>query len=98
MIKMREASLVTVAADDAELRRGKSGVDSCKGTCISRKRRETPNPHYLPGVGERSSDIATAFHPSGDGSLGAPDGGGRGGGPPVHRRARHRQQGAWHVT
>jgi hypothetical protein len=24
--------------------------------------------------------------------------GGRGGGPPVHRRARHQQQGAWHVT
>jgi hypothetical protein len=52
-------------------RRGKSGADLCKSTCISRKRRETPNPHYLPGVGERSSDIATAFHPSGDGSPGA---------------------------
>src|ERR1700730_16138657 len=76
-------------------RRGQSGADACKRACISRKRREAPNPHYLPGAGERSSDIATPFHPSGDGSPGAPDGGGRGGGPPVHRRARHQQQGAW---
>src|ERR1700675_3372955 len=52
-------------------RRGQSGADACKRACISRKRRETPNPHYLPGAGERSSDIATAFHPSGDGSPGA---------------------------
>ena len=42
----------------------------------------------------RSSDIATPFHPSGDGSPGTPDAGGRGVGPPVHRCARH-QQGAW---
>jgi hypothetical protein len=36
-------------------------------------------------------------HPSGDGSPGAPDGGGRGSGPPVHRGARH-QQGARRPT
>jgi len=36
------------------------------------------------------------FHPSGDRSRGTPDGGGRGDGPPVHRRARH-QQGAWRL-
>jgi len=47
----------------------------------------------LPRAGERSSDLATPFHPSGDGSPGASDGGGRGSGPPIHRRARH-QQGA----
>jgi hypothetical protein len=33
---------------------------------------------YLPGAGERSSDIATPFYLSDDGSPGAPDGGGRG--------------------
>ena len=47
-----------------DFRRGQAGAAACKGACISRKRREAPNPHYLPGVGERSSDIATPFHPS----------------------------------
>src|SRR6266851_7404541 len=74
--------------------RGQSVADAGKGARIPRERRETPNPHYLPGAGEGSSDLATPFHPSGDGSPGAPDGGGRGSGPPVHRGARH-QQGAW---
>jgi hypothetical protein len=91
--KREEASLVTVAAESAGLSERTIGCRR-KGACISRKRREAPNPHYLPGAGERSSDIATPFHPSGDGSPGAPDGGGRGGGPPVHRHAR-RQQGPW---
>ena len=31
--------------DDAELSERKIGCRSCKGACISRKRRETPNPH-----------------------------------------------------
>src|SRR5438270_13941858 len=48
---------------------------------------------YL-GADEGSSYLATPFHPSGDGSPGAPDGGGGGSGPPAHRGARH-QQGAW---
>src|SRR5580700_5903914 len=74
--------------------RGQSVVDACKGTRIPRKLREAPNPHYLPGAGEGSSDLATPFYPSGDGSPGAPDGGGRGSGSTVHRGARH-QQGAW---
>src|SRR6202040_1581127 len=67
--------------------------DACKGTRIPRELREAPNPHYLPGAGGGSSDLATPFNPSGDGSPGAPDGGGRGSGSPVHRGARH-QQGA----
>src|SRR5205085_10064053 len=69
-------------------------ADACTGARIPRKRREVPNPHHLPGADEGSSYLATPFHPSGDGSPGAPDGGGRGSGPPVHRGARH-QQGAW---
>src|SRR5713101_4990991 len=76
------------------LGRGQSLADACKVTGIPRERREAPNPHYLPVAGEGSSDLATPFHPSGDGSPGAPDGGGCGSGPPVHRGARH-QQGAW---
>src|ERR1700730_8106056 len=79
------------------LGRGQSVADPCKGTRIPRERREAPSPHYLPGAGEGSSDLATPFHPSGDGSPGAPDGGGHGSGPPVHRGARH-QQGAWRPT
>ena len=74
--------------------RGQSVADACKDTGIPRELREAPNSHYLPGAGEGSSDLATPYHPSGDGSSGAPDGGGRGSGPPVHRGARH-QQGAW---
>src|ERR1700674_3570403 len=77
--------------------RGQSVADACKVTRIPRELREAPNPHYLPGAGEGSSDLATPFHPSGDGSPGAPDGGGRGSRPPVHRGARH-QQGAWRPT
>src|SRR6202158_6139858 len=77
--------------------RGQSVADACKVTRIPRELREAPNPHYLPGAGEGSSDLATPFHPSGDGSPGAPDGGGRGSGPPVHRGACH-QQGAWRPT
>src|SRR5271170_3825776 len=76
--------------------RGQSVADACS-TRIPREPREAPNPHYLPGSGEGSSDLATPFHPAGDGSPGASDGGGRGGGPPVHRGARH-QQGAWRPT
>src|ERR1700730_18328712 len=76
------------------LGRGQSLADACKVAGIPRERREAPNPHYLPGADEGPSDLATPFHPSGDGSPGAPDGGGRGSGPPVHRGARH-QQGAW---
>src|ERR1700730_18093399 len=74
--------------------RGQSVADACKGPRIPQERREPTNPHYLPGAGEGSSDLATPFHPSGDGSPGAPDGGGRGNGPPVHRGPRH-QPGAW---
>jgi IS66 C-terminal element len=55
----REASLVTVAADNSEL--SERGADTCKGACISRKRRAAPNPHYLPGAGERSSDEPYAY-------------------------------------
>src|SRR6266436_2165986 len=77
--------------------RGQSVVNACKGARISRERREAPNPHYLPGASEGSSDLATPFDPSGDRNPGAPDGGGRGSGPPVHRGARH-QQGAWRPT
>ena len=83
--------------DNADFGRGQSVADACKGTRIPRELREAPNPHYLPGSGEGSSDLATPFHPSGDGSPGAPDGGGRGSEPPVHRGARH-QHGAWRPT
>ena len=83
--------------DNADFGRGQSVADACKGTRIPRELREAPNPRYLPGAGEGSSDLATPFHPSGDGSPGAPDGGGHGSGPPVHRGARH-QQGAWRPT
>src|ERR1700682_5474242 len=58
--------------------RGQSVADACKGTRIPRERREAPNPLYLPGVGEGSSYLATPFHPSGNRSPGAPDGGGCG--------------------
>src|SRR3984893_7385489 len=74
--------------------RGQSVADASKATRTPRELREAPNPNYLPGAGEGSSDLATPFYPSGDGSPGAPDGGGRGGGSTVHRGARH-QQGAW---
>jgi hypothetical protein len=77
--------------------RGQSVADACKGTRIARERREAPSSHYLPGAGEGSSDRAAPFHPSGDGSPGVPDGGGRGSGSPVHRGPRH-QQGAWRPT
>src|SRR6202045_3822975 len=77
--------------------RGQSVADACKDTGIPRELREAPNSHYLPGAGEGSSDFAAPFHPSGDGSPGAPDGGGRGSGSAAHRSARH-QQGAWRPT
>jgi hypothetical protein len=77
--------------------RGQSVADACKDTGIPRELREAPNSHYLPGAGEGSSDFAAPFHPSGDGSPGAPDGGGRGSGSPAHRSACH-QQGAWRPT
>ena len=67
--------------DNADFGRGQSVADACKVTGIPRERREAPNPHYLPGADEGPSDLATPFHPSGDGSPGAPDGGGRGSGP-----------------
>ncbi len=82
---------------NAELGGGKSVAHTCKGTRIPRELREAPNSHYLPGAGDGSSDFAAPFHPSGDGSPGAPDGGGRGSGSPAHRGARH-QQGAWRPT
>src|ERR1700730_17967367 len=88
------SELLIVAADNAEFSERTIGCNACRGACISRKRREAPTPHYLSGAGGRSSDIATPFHPSGDRRPGAPDGGGRGGGSPVQRRARHKQ-GAW---
>jgi hypothetical protein len=69
----------------------RSVADACKGARIPRERREAPNHHFLPGVGEGSSDLATPFHLSGDGSPAAPDGGGPRGGSPVHRGARHQQ-------
>src|SRR6516165_4502945 len=80
---------------NAELGGGQSVADA--GTRIPRELREAPNSHYLPGACEGSSDFAAPFHPSGDGSPGAPDGGGRGSGSPAHRSARH-QQGAWRPT
>jgi len=52
---------------------GRSVADARKGARIPRERREAPNPHYLPGAGEGSSDLATSFHPSGDASPGALD-------------------------
>jgi hypothetical protein len=88
----RSASLETPESSPPRrmwnFRRGQSGADACKGACISRKRREAPNGDFLPGTGE------TPFHQSGDGSHGAPYGGRRGSGAPVHRRASY-QQGAW---
>jgi hypothetical protein len=80
--------------DNAELVGGQSVAHARKGTRIPGELCEAPNSHYLPGAGEGSSDFATPIHPSGDGSPGAPDGGGRGSGPPAHRSARH-QQGTW---
>ena len=91
----QEASLATVAPDDTGLSERTSGCRRKQGRVHIRKRREAPNPHYLPGAGDRSSDIATPFHPSGNGSPGAPNGGGRGGGPPVYRHARHQQGTCW---
>ncbi len=75
--------------------RGQSVAHPCKGARIPRGSREAPNPPCLPGAGEGSSDLAAPFHPSGDRSPGAPDGAGRCGGPPVHRRARHQQATWW---
>jgi hypothetical protein len=74
----RQCPIVTMP----DFGRGQSVADACKGTRVPQERREASNPHYLPGAGEGSSELATPFHPSGDGSPGAPDGGGRGGGPP----------------
>src|ERR1700704_861325 len=90
--RVRRRSIVTATMPN--FARGQSVADAWKGSRIPRERREAPNPLYLPGVGEGPRYLATPFHPSGDRSPGAPDGGGCGGGPPVHRRARH-QQDAW---
>jgi hypothetical protein len=53
--------------DDAELVRGQS-VPTPARVRIHRERREAPNPDYLSGAGEGSSDLAAPFDPSLDGS------------------------------
>jgi hypothetical protein len=84
--------------DNAELWERTIGCRRMARYAHSTKTARSAESHYSPGAGEGSSDLATPFNPSGEGSPGAPNGGGRGKGPTVvHRGARH-QQGAWRPT
>jgi hypothetical protein len=97
-IRIVSVEEVTVPdCDNAELWERTIGCRRMQRHAHSSRTSRSAEAHYLPGVVEGSSVFATPFHRSGDGSPGAPDGGRRGSGSPVHRRARH-QQGAWRYT
>jgi hypothetical protein len=68
--------------DDAELLERAVGCRRMKGRVHFWKASRSADFHSLPGAGDRSI-LPPPFRPSGDGSPGAPDAGGRGGGPPV---------------
>jgi hypothetical protein len=81
--------------DNAELWGGQSVADKGRSLLENFAKRRIPITYQE--LAKALQIFATPFHPSGEGSLGAPDGGGRGSGSSAHRSARH-QLGAWRPT